>query len=206
MLWFVSWYLIKDIHKSSCVLRQVSWNVPNLDTNTHKEHCGKKTFGCIIVKLPSYCNCLLLRYVFSSFVVLETDSTLNSHRHLMIQTCQLTYVQCTQYEERRAPGCSNTGRPPRVQVGTKTHLLLLHNNNSSLSALHKGGGEEGSFTITSRRAPRAVFSTAHVFTGVLATRQEEAVNACIIHTRHIHTLLYVYMLLLYILLYVDDTQ
>lgn len=42
MLWFVSWYLIKDILKTSCVLRQVSRNVPKLDTNTHKEHCGKK--------------------------------------------------------------------------------------------------------------------------------------------------------------------
>lgn len=68
------------------------------------------------------------------------------------------------------------GRLKSVHLqGTNTYLLLLHNDNSSLPAPQKGGGEEGSFAITSWRAPWAVFSTAHVLTGVLATR-EVAVN------------------------------
>lgn len=73
--------------------------------------------------------------------------------------------------------------------GTNTHLSLLHNDNSSLFALEKGGGEEGSFAVASWRAARAVFSTAHVLTGVLARREAEAVSTVLKSKMHNHIIM-----------------
>ena len=82
--------------------------------------------------------------------------------------------------------------------GTNIHPSLLHNDNSSLSALQKGGGEEGSFAITSWRPPRTVFSTAHVFAGVLAATEEQAINTVLTHKIPNHELLsYYHTLILY---------
>lgn len=57
---------------------------------------------------------------------------------------------------------------------TNTHpafFFSLHNGDSSFSAFEEGGGEEGSFAITSWRAAYTVFSAAHVLAGVLAVRE-----------------------------------
>lgn len=51
--------------------------------------------------------------------------------------------------------------------GTNIHPSLLHKEDLLLLAVEKGRGEEGSFAVTSWRAAWAVFSTAHILTGVL---------------------------------------
>lgn len=150
------------------VLHYFSWNVSSLDTKTLREHLGKKTY---LMKLPWYCNFPFLHYYDMFFFnIKETDINLNENRHLMMEICHLVYLTTHKW------------RAITFQE-TNTHQSLLHNENSSLSAAKKGGGEKGSFAVTAWRAARTVFATAHVLTWVLTATQEERaeVRSCFYH-------------------------
>lgn len=70
--------------------------------------------------------------------------------------------------------CTQHEKYGYTSEGPHTHICRCHSS-SSFHALKKLGREEGSFTITSWRAPGAVFSTAHVLAKVLAVRQKEGI-------------------------------
>ncbi len=162
-----------DIHKFSLVLHCgfFFWNVSSLDTSNTKRVSWRKTFGWITIKLPRYCKFALLRYVSSE----RTDSKLNLHRHFIIVTWHTYGAHGTTRKTQFALETWYHLKSVTIH-GTKTHPSLLHNDNASLSTLNKGRGEEGSFAVTSWRAPWAVFTTAHVLKGVLTTREKKAIN------------------------------
>lgn len=125
----------------------------------------------------SSCHNIAIILLISVITICFTlNLELDSHRHFMFIIHHRVNLHCTQHGKRKTRLLCNL---------TATSVWSRHTlgceNGSSLHALEKLRGEEGSFAIASWRAPRAVFSTAHVFRGVLTVIQKQGVYLATIY-------------------------